>query len=113
EFGLVGGMVLMLLYLFLLFRIVIVAHKSTSVFGKLLVIGVGLPIIFRAMINMAVAVELFPVTGQNLPLISSGGTSIWMTCMGLGMVLGVSAKRDIDAKEVKERKPLDIISEAI
>src|SRR5690606_32742073 len=72
EFGLFGGLFLIVLYLFLLFRIVVVAHKSTSVFGKLLVIGVGMPIIFRALINMAVAVELFPVTGQNLPLISSG-----------------------------------------
>ena len=113
EFGLLGGMFLMVLYLFLLFRIVVVAHKSTSVFGKLLVIGVGLPIVFRAMINMAVAVELFPVTGQNLPLISSGGTSIWMTCLALGMILSVSAKREVVAKEEKEENPLDILSEAI
>ncbi len=113
EFGLLGGMFLMLLYLFLLFRIVVVAHKSTSIFGKLLVIGVGLPIVFRAMINMAVAVELFPVTGQNLPLISSGGTSIWMTCLALGMILSVSAKREVVAKEEKEENPLDILSEAI
>lgn len=113
EFGLFGGLFLMVLYLFLLFRIVVVAHKSTSVFGKLLVIGVGMPIVFRAMINMAVAVELFPVTGQNLPLISSGGTSIWMTCLALGMVLSVSAKREIVAKEDKEENPLDILSEAI
>ena len=113
EFGLLGGMFLMVLYLFLLFRIVVVAHKSTSVFGKLLVIGVGLPIVFRAMINMAVAVELFPVTGQNLPLISSGGTSIWMTCLALGMILSVSAKREAVAKEEKEENPLDILSETI
>ncbi len=113
EFGLIGGLFLMVLYLFLLFRIVVVAHKSTSIFGKLLVIGVGLPIVFRAMINMAVAVELFPVTGQNLPLISSGGTSIWMTCLALGMVLSVSAKREVAVKEEKEENPLDILSEAI
>ena len=113
EFGLLGGMFLMVMYLFLLFRIVVVAHKSTSIFGKLLVIGVGLPIVFRAMINMAVAVELFPVTGQNLPLISSGGTSIWMTCLALGMILSVSAKREVVAKEETEENPLDILSEAI
>ncbi|MGO3181499.1 MAG: FtsW/RodA/SpoVE family cell cycle protein [Aequorivita sp.] len=113
EFGLVGGLFLMLLYLFLLFRIVVVAHKSTSIFGKLLVVGVGLPIIFRAMINMSVAVELFPVTGQNLPLISSGGTSIWMTCMALGMILSVSAKREVAIKEETEENPLDILSETI
>ena len=113
EWGLIGGLFLMALYLLLLFRIVVVAHKSTSVFGKLLVIGVGLPIVFRAMINMAVAVELFPVTGQNLPLISSGGTSIWMTCLALGMILSVSAKREVVAKDEKEENPLDILSEAI
>ncbi len=113
EFGLIGGLFLMVLYLFLLFRIVVVAHKSTSVFGKLLVIGVGMPIVFRALINMAVAVELFPVTGQNLPLISSGGTSIWMTCLALGMILSVSAKREVPVKEEKEENPLDILSEAI
>jgi len=113
EFGLIGGLFLMVLYLFLLFRIVVVAHKSTSIFGKLLVIGVGMPIVFRALINMAVAVELFPVTGQNLPLISSGGTSIWMTCLALGMILSVSAKREVPVKEEKEENPLDILSEAI
>ena len=113
EFGLMGGLFLMFLYLFLLFRIVVVAHKSSSVFGKLLVIGVGLPIVFQAMINMAVAVELFPVTGQNLPLVSSGGTSIWMACLALGMVLSVSAKREVEPKEEMEENPLDILSETI
>jgi cell division protein FtsW len=113
EFGMVGALFLLLLYLLLLFRLVIVVHKSTSFFGKLLVIGIGLPIIFQALINMGVAVDLFPVTGQTLPLISSGGTSIWMTCLALGMVLSVSAKREIQIKEEQEENPLDILSEAI
>lgn len=113
EFGMLGALFLMFLYLLLLFRLVIVAHKSTSIFGKLLVIGVGLPIVFQAMINMAVAVELFPVTGQTLPLISSGGTSIWMTCLAVGMVLSVSAKREVVIKEENEENPLDILSEAL
>ncbi len=114
EFGIVGGLGLMLLYLLLLFRLVVVAHKSASMFGKLLVIGVGLPIVFQALINMAVAVELFPVTGQTLPLISSGGTSIWMTCLALGMVLSVSAKREIKKNEDQtSENPLDILSEAL
>lgn len=114
EFGLVGAFGLMFLYLLLLFRLVVVAHKSSSMFGKLLVIGVGLPIVFQALINMAVAVELFPVTGQTLPLISSGGTSIWMTCLALGMVLSVAAKREIQKKEMEEvENPLDILSEAL
>jgi len=113
EFGMVGALFLLLLYLLLLFRLVIVVHKSTSFFGKLLVIGIGLPIIFQALINMGVAVELFPVTGQTLPLISSGGTSIWMTCLALGMVLSVSAKREIQINEEQEENPLDILSEAL
>src|SRR5690554_1490543 len=113
EFGLVGGISLMLVYLFLLFRIVVIAHKAPTIFGKLLVIGVGVPIVFQAIINMGVAVELFPVTGQNLPLVSSGGTSIWMTCLALGMVLSVSSKREVVQKEETEENPLDILSETI
>ena len=114
EYGLVGGFVIMILYLWLLFRIVIVAQKSDTIFGKLLVLGVGLPIVFQALINMAVAVELFPVTGQTLPLISSGGTSIWTTCLAIGIILSVSAKREeIKEQEINEDNPLEILSEAI
>ncbi len=114
EYGLVGGLVLLTMYSWLLFRIVIVSQKSDTVFGKLLVLGVGLPIVFQALINMAVAVELFPVTGQTLPLISSGGTSIWMTCLAIGIVLSVSAKREeIKEQEDAEDNPLSILSEAI
>jgi cell division protein FtsW len=104
----------LILYLWLLFRIVIVAQKSDSVFGKLLAIGVGIPVIFQALVNMGVAVQLFPVTGQTLPLISSGGTSIWVTCLALGVVLSVSAKRDEDKNnEVDDQHPLEILSEAL
>jgi len=114
EYGLIGGIFLLILYLWLLFRIVIVAQKSDSVFGKLLAIGVGIPVIFQALVNMGVAVQLFPVTGQTLPLISSGGTSIWVTCLALGIVLSVSAKRDEDKnKEVDDQHPLEILSEAL
>jgi cell division protein FtsW len=114
EYGLIGGFFIMLLYLWLLFRVVIVAQKADTIFGKLVVLGVGLPIIFQALINMAVAVELFPVTGQTLPLISSGGTSIWMTCLAIGIILSVSARREeIKKQEVNEDNPLEILSEAI
>lgn len=116
EYGLAGGIFLLVMYSWLLFRIVIVSQKSDTIFGKLLVLGVGIPIVFQALINMAVAVELFPVTGQTLPLISSGGTSIWMTCLAIGVILSVSAKR----QEEKERElsedsdnPLEILSETI
>ena len=114
EYGLIGGVSLIILYMWLLFRIVIAAQKADTVFGKLLVLGVGLPIVFQALINMAVAVELFPVTGQTLPLISSGGTSIWMTCLAIGIILSVSAKREeIKEFENNEDNPLEILSETI
>ena len=114
EYGLIGGLSLIILYMWLLFRIVIVAQKSETIFGKLLVLGVGLPIVFQALINMGVAVELFPVTGQTLPLISSGGTSIWMTCLAIGIILSVSAKREeIKEFEINEENPLEILSETI
>ena len=113
EYGLIGGLFLLVLYLLLLFRIVVVAQKAGTGFGKLLTIGVGLPIIFQALVNMGVAVELFPVTGQTLPLISSGGTSIWVTCLGIGIILSVSAKREEIRNQSEEEHPLEILSEAL
>lgn len=116
EFGLLGAISIIFLFLGLLFRIVIIATKSSTIFGTLLCLGVGLPIIFQAMINMGVAVGLFPVTGQPLPLISTGGTSIWMTCFAIGIVLSVSASdHKVIAAKQKEKleNPLDILHEAI
>lgn len=112
EYGLVGGFALMFFYLLLLFRIVVVANSNQSVFGKLLVVGVGLPIVFQALINMAVAVELFPVTGQTLPLISSGGTSIWTTCLAIGIVLSASIKREGEEQlsVIDDTNPLEVLS---
>jgi cell division protein FtsW len=113
EYGLVGAFSVICVYFLLLFRIVIAAKKANTIFASLLVIGVGLPIIFQAMINMAVASNLFPVTGQTLPLISSGGTSIWMTCFALGMILSVSASKDETEETILDDNPLDILHEAI
>ena len=116
EFGFIGAIFIILLYLGLLFRIVIIATKTETIFGTLLVLGVGFPIIFQALINMAVAVGLFPVTGQPLPLISTGGTSIWMTCFAIGIVLSVSTSNGkVLYKSDKEEleNPLDILHEAV
>jgi len=104
EYGLFGGLLVIGLYLLLLFRFVVAAHKSNSLFGKLVVIGLGFPIIFQAFTNMAVAVELLPVTGQTLPLISSGGSSIWMTCIALGIILSVTKKEEEIAEERAEKQ---------
>jgi cell division protein FtsW len=118
EFGLVGGTALILLYLVVLFRIVVIAHKSDTVYGKLLVLGLGLPIIIQAFVNMAVALQVFPVTGQTLPLISSGGTAAWMTFIAFGMILSVSAGQKVESdgledSEDKNENPLTILSETI
>ncbi|MEM8847109.1 MAG: FtsW/RodA/SpoVE family cell cycle protein [Bacteroidota bacterium] len=113
EYGLLGGGALMFFYLLLLFRIVVVANSAKSTFSKLLVIGVGLPIVFQAFINMAVVVQLFPVTGQPLPLISMGGTSIWMTCMAIGIVLSASNKKENleeESYDMDESNPLEVLS---
>jgi len=115
EYGLVGAFVVMSFYFLLLFRIVVVAKKAGTVFGALLVVAVGLPIIFQALINMAVASNLLPVTGQTLPLISSGGTSIWMTCFALGIVLSVSSANEVTEEqlEMENEDPLSILHETI
>lgn len=102
EYGLIGGLGVLTLYLLLLFRFVIASHKANTLFGKLVVVGLGFPMIFQAMVNMAVAVELLPVTGQTLPLISSGGSSIWMTCFALGIIISVTKKEEEIAQELKD-----------
>ncbi|MBU3010725.1 FtsW/RodA/SpoVE family cell cycle protein [Polaribacter vadi] len=113
EYGLAGGLMVIFIYFLLLFRIFVVIRKTTTIFGTLLVVGVGCPIIFQATINMAVATNLFPVTGQTLPLISSGGTSIWMTCFALGMILSVSASKEETEEDILDDNPLDILHETI
>jgi cell division protein FtsW len=102
EYGLFGALTVISVYLLLFIRFVIAIQKSTTSFGKLLVVGLGFPLIFQAIINMAVAVELLPVTGQTLPLISSGGTSVWMTCVALGIILSVTRKEEEIAEVQKE-----------
>ena len=108
EYGLIGGLGVLVLYLLLFFRFIVAAHKCNSIFGKLLVVGLGFPIIFQALINMGVAVELLPVTGQTLPLISSGGSSIWMTCIAIGIILSVTKKEEEIAQELEEKEQRNI-----
>lgn len=91
EYGsILGGLGLLLLYLILLFRAVRIASTCAKPFGALAAIGLGLMLVMQAMINMAVAVNLVPVTGQPLPLVSMGGTSVWFTCLAIGIMLSVS-----------------------
>ena len=109
EYGLIGGLGVLALYLLLFFRFMVAAHKANTLFGKLLVVGLGFPMIFQALINMGVAVELLPVTGQTLPLISSGGSSIWMTCVSLGIIISVTKKDEEIALEQSEAEKRDLI----
>jgi cell division protein FtsW len=90
EYGLVGGVIVLALYLYLLFRAAVVVKKSSRTFPAFLVIGLAVMITFQAIINMAVVVNLLPVTGQPLPMISMGGSSLLFTCVALGIIQSVS-----------------------
>ena len=95
ELGFVGAFVVLGLYLVLMYRSMRIARKCKALFPSYLVMGLALMIVVQAMMNMAVAVGAFPVTGQPLPLVSRGGTSLFITCTYIGMILSVShtAKR--------------------
>ena len=90
EYGLVGAGIVMLLYLIILYRVGVIVRRCTRMFPAILVAGLGLCIVFQALINMGVCVGLFPVTGQPLPLVSMGGTSLLFTSASFGMILSVS-----------------------
>jgi cell division protein FtsW len=90
EYGMLGGSLIVFLYLALFYRSVKIAQNSPRAFATFLAIGCAFSLTFQAMINMAVAVNLFPVTGQPLPMLSMGGTSIWFTSIGIGIILSVS-----------------------
>ena len=113
EYGLIGGLFLLTIYALFLLRIIIISNKAESVFGSLLVIALGVPIVFQALVNIGVSVELFPITGQPLPLISSGGTSIWMTCIAIGIIQSVRNGTGVQINNIEEDSPLDILKETI
>jgi cell division protein FtsW len=83
-----------------MYRAVRIAARCDKAFGALVAVGLSLMLVMQAMINMAVAVNLVPVTGQPLPLVSMGGTSIWFTCLAIGIVISVS--RESEGPSTKE-----------
>lgn len=99
EFGLYGVLSIIGLYLMLFFRIIKVALKSKDEYATLVAIGIGASIMFPALINMMVSTKLMPVTGQNMPLLSMGGTSAWFTCIAFGVVLSISRENNKDEKD--------------
>lgn len=90
EWGLVGGLVVLFLYLFLLMRVGTIARRSDKLFPRFLVLGCGLLIVTQALFHMAIATSFFPVTGQPLPLISRGGTSTIINCVYFGIIISIS-----------------------
>ncbi len=94
EYGLFTGFAMLFLYMILLFRGIRILRDSEKTFGGLMAVGLSFSLVFQALINMAVAVNLFPVTGQPLPLVSMGGTSIWFTCIAIGIILSVSRSNE-------------------
>lgn len=100
EGGILAGGLVMFLYLLLLYRALRIAQRCKSLFPAYLIMGLSLMLVIQAMVNMAVAVGVFPVTGQPLPLISRGGTSTFVNCAYLGIMLSVSRS----ARQVEEEK---------
>lgn len=119
ELGLLGGAFIVMLYLWLLIRAGKIAKRCEKQFPAFLVMGIALLLVSQAMLNMMVAVGLFPVTGQPLPLISKGGTSTLINCAYIGMILSVSRyvvekeeQRQKEAEEANEEK-LQLAAEAL
>ncbi len=111
ELGLYGGVAVMLLYVWLLFRVGMIARKCDKHFPKFLVLGCGLLLVVQALANMAVAVNLIPVTGQPMPLVSRGGTSTVISCVYIGIILSVSrfgAHIGNEDDVLPEEKPADV-----
>jgi len=109
EYGLFGGVMILFLYLFLLYRAGVIVRKSRRTFAAFLAIGLAISLVFQAMINMGVAVHLFPVTGQTLPLVSMGGSSILFTGVAFGIILSVS--RNVEKNEELITEPVITESE--
>ncbi|MFP4089845.1 MAG: FtsW/RodA/SpoVE family cell cycle protein [Cyclobacteriaceae bacterium] len=97
EYGMVGGILVIFLYLTLLYRGIRAVSRSDRAFGGLLSAGLSFAIVIQAMINMGVAVGLLPVTGLTLPMVSMGGTSLFFTCIALGIIL--STTKSIEEQE--------------
>ncbi len=103
EYGLFGGITVLFLYLFLIFRCLQLVIRSKEPFGAYLALGLGFSMSFQALINMGVAVGILPVTGLTLPLVSMGGTSIVFTSIAFGVILSVSR-----SVEEENKAPLEV-----
>ncbi len=107
EYGVVGGIFILVLYLWVLYRTGMIMNRCESPTYRLLVLGMGIIIVISAFVNMAVSVGLFPVTGQSLPLISLGGTSVIFTSIAFGVILGVSRVNEEALLQKKRQRLLE------
>lgn len=113
EYGtLIGGILVIALYLWLFFRAGMIIRRSKSTYGAFLAFGLSMGLVLQAFVNMAVAVGLVPVTGQTLPLVSMGGSSIFFTSMATGMILSVSWGTREDASEQARKESEKLIEES-
>jgi cell division protein FtsW len=95
EYGLIGGAIIMFIYLVFLFRSIRIFKKCPFAFGAFLALGLSFTLMIQAIANMAVNVNLFPVTGVTLPLISMGGSSFLFTCLAIGIILSVARNAEL------------------
>lgn len=100
EYGLLGGTVIVLIYLLFLFRSIKIFQRCPFAFGAFLAVALSFTLVIQAMVNMGVNVNLFPTTGVTLPLVSMGGSSLWFTCFAIGIILSVA--RNVEQMEGKE-----------
>lgn len=100
EYGILGGVVVLFLYLSILFRALVNANKCSKAYPAILILGLGMIVVLQAIINMCVATGVIPVTGQTLPLISRGGSSILITSCYFGMMLSISRYAKLDKREI-------------
>jgi cell division protein FtsW len=98
EYGLAGGVFIIFVYLVFLFRCIRIFRKCPYAFGAFLALGLSFTLVIQALINMAVTVNLFPVTGVTLPLVSMGGSSFLFTCLAIGIILSVA--RNVEREEI-------------
>lgn len=103
EYGLAGGAFIIFIYLIFLFRSIRIFRKCPYAFGAFLALGLSFTLVIQALINMAVTVNLFPVTGVTLPLVSMGGSSFLFTCLAIGIILSVA--RNVEQTEGTQSEP--------
>lgn len=104
EYGVVGGIVVFVLYLWIFYRAGMIVRRCNRPSQGLMVLGLSLIVTMQAFVNMAVSVGLMPVTGQPLPLISLGGSSVFFTCIAIGMILGVSRESEREQQELEAQQ---------